>query len=69
VLVRVDFAGDPGNRATLRILSEAGLALAFDGARFPGGPMRGGALTPATALDEALVPRLQRAGLEIGVAD
>jgi hypothetical protein len=49
----------------LRILCEAGLELAFDSARLPGGAMRGGALTPATALDEALVPRLQRAGLEI----
>ncbi len=64
---RIAFAGDPGNRATLRILCEAGLALAFDGPKLPGAPRRGGVLTPATALGEALVPRLREAGFEITV--
>jgi short subunit dehydrogenase-like uncharacterized protein len=67
--VRIAYDGDPGNRATLRILCEAGLALAFDGARLPGGAARGGVLTPATALGEALVPRLTAAGFEIRLAD
>jgi short subunit dehydrogenase-like uncharacterized protein len=66
---RIAYAGDPGNRATLRILCESGLALAFDGSRLPGGSTRGGVLTPATALGEALVPRLRAAGFEISVGD
>ncbi len=65
--VRIAYSGDPGNRATLRMLCEAGLALAFDGAKLPGAPQRGGVLTPATALGEALVPRLRAAGFEISV--
>jgi short subunit dehydrogenase-like uncharacterized protein len=64
---RIAYAGDPGNRATLRILCEAGLALALDGAKLPGGAARGGVLTPATAIGEALVPRLRKAGFEISV--
>lgn len=64
---RIAFSGDPGNRATLRILCESGLALAFDGPKLPGAPARGGVLTPATALGEALVERLARAGFEIAV--
>jgi short subunit dehydrogenase-like uncharacterized protein len=64
---RIAYAGDPGNRATLRILCEAGLALAFDGTKLPGGTKRGGVLTPATALGETLVPRLRKAGFEISV--
>ena len=64
---RIAYDGDPGNRATLRILCEAGLALAFDGPKLPGGPGRGGVLTPATALGEALVPKLRAAGFEISV--
>jgi short subunit dehydrogenase-like uncharacterized protein len=63
--VRIAYRGDPGNRATLRILCESGLALAFDGSALPGGTKRGGVLTPATALGEALVPRLRAAGFEI----
>jgi short subunit dehydrogenase-like uncharacterized protein len=64
---RIAFRGDPGNRATLRILCEAGLSLAFDGAKLPGGAACGGVLTPATALGDALVPRLRAAGFEIAV--
>jgi short subunit dehydrogenase-like uncharacterized protein len=64
---RIAFRGDPGNRATLRILCEAGLCLAFDGSKLPGGVACGGILTPATALGDALVPRLRAAGFEIEV--
>jgi len=64
---RIAYAGDPGNRATLRILCEGGLALAFDGSKLPGAPKRGGVLTPATAIGEALVARLRAAGFEISV--
>jgi short subunit dehydrogenase-like uncharacterized protein len=63
----ISFRGDPGNRATLRLLCETGMCLAFDGDRLPGGRDRGGVLTPATALGEALVPRLRAAGFRIDV--
>ena len=66
---RIAYRGDPGNRATLRILCESGLALAFDGPKLPGAPDRGGVLTPATALGDVLVPRLRAAGFEISVGD
>ena len=66
---RIAYRGDPGNRATLRILCESGLALAFDATNLPGGASRGGVLTPATALGEALVPRLRAAGFDISVGD
>lgn len=42
---RIAYDGDPGNRATLRILCESGLCLAFDGAKLPGGAACGGVLT------------------------
>lgn len=61
----IGFRGDPGNRATLRLLCESGLLLARGAESLPGGPQRGGVLTPATALGEALVPRLQAAGFQI----
>jgi len=64
----IEFRGDPGNRATLRLLCEAGLCLAFDGKALPGAASRGGVLTPATALGEALVPRLRSAGFRIEVS-
>jgi short subunit dehydrogenase-like uncharacterized protein len=63
----IAFRGDPGNRATLRLLCESGLCLAFDGGALPGGGARGGVLTPATALGEAPVPRLRAAGFRIEV--
>jgi short subunit dehydrogenase-like uncharacterized protein len=59
--------GDPGNRATVRFACESALCLALDGASLPGGPSRGGVLTPATALGEALARRLAAAGVEIAV--
>jgi short subunit dehydrogenase-like uncharacterized protein len=67
--VRISYQGDPGNRAPLRILCESGLALAFDGDKLPGAPGRGGVLTPATALGDALVPRLRDAGFEVAIGE
>jgi len=66
---RIAYQGDPGNRATLRILAEAGLALAFDESRLPGAPKRGGVLTPATAFGDVLAERLRAAGFEITVGE
>ena len=61
--------GDPGNRATVRFLGAAALALALDPERLPGGSARGGVLTPATAFGDVLADRLRAAGVEISVGE
>lgn len=53
---------DPGYGSTAVMLGESALALAFDGL-----PARGGVLTPAVALGEALVNRLREQGFRISV--
>lgn len=57
--------GDPGNRATVRFVCEAALALALDAAALPGGAQRGGLLTPATGLGDGYADRLRAAGVLI----
>lgn len=52
--------GDPGYVETSKMLAEAGMCLAQDRERLPA---RAGVLTPATAMGEVLLARLQRAGL------
>lgn len=64
---RVAGQGDPGNRATTKMLCESALALALDFDTLPGGAHLGGVLTPASALGEALVRRLRLAGLVLEV--
>jgi short subunit dehydrogenase-like uncharacterized protein len=59
--------GDPGNRATTRMVCESALALVLDTDSLPGGPQRGGVLTPAYALGHTLVARLRAAGMCIEV--
>jgi short subunit dehydrogenase-like uncharacterized protein len=61
--------GDPGNRATVKFLCEAALSLALNADQLPGGPMRGGVLTPATGLGDVLVDRLRRGGMRLETAD
>ena len=41
--------------------------LALDGDRLPGGPARGGVLTPATGLGQVLADRLRNAGVTIDI--
>jgi short subunit dehydrogenase-like uncharacterized protein len=53
--------GDPANRVTVKCLCESALTVAIDAAALPGGPARGGVLTPATALGEPLAARLRKA--------
>ena len=55
-LVEVRGAGDPGYRATSKMITEVGLALLLDEA-----PPRAGVLTPSTALGPVLRRRLARA--------
>jgi len=58
-LCRVAAQGDPGYKATAVMFGESSLCLALDG---PALPPRAGVLTPATAMGEVLVKRLQQAG-------
>jgi short subunit dehydrogenase-like uncharacterized protein len=63
--VRLEADGHPGYLATARLLGEAGMLLAEDGAT----PDRAGCLTPAAALGGDCIPRFERAGLRFTVAD
>jgi len=54
--------GDPGNRVTVKCLCESALALALD----PVLPARGGVLTPASGIGDALVARLRARGMTLG---
>jgi short subunit dehydrogenase-like uncharacterized protein len=56
--------GDPGYGETSKMLAESALCLAHDEL-----PERSGQLTPAVAMGDALIGRLQRAGIEFGVVD
>jgi saccharopine dehydrogenase (NAD+, L-glutamate forming) len=57
-----DAHADPGYACTAKMLSRAALSLAHD----PIG-VAGGFWTPASALGEALIRRLEAAGLRFGV--
>ena len=59
--------GDPGNRATTKMLCEAALALALQLDELPGGRTHGGLLTPASGLGDVLVQRLRLAGMTLQV--
>lgn len=56
--------GDPGNKVTVKLLSESALALVENREELPQ-VMAGGILTPAVALGDILVKRLQRAGVTL----
>jgi short subunit dehydrogenase-like uncharacterized protein len=56
--------GDPGYGETSKMLAESALCLAFDPL-----PDRAGQLTPAVAMGDALLGRLQRAGIKFEVLD
>jgi short subunit dehydrogenase-like uncharacterized protein len=62
--VEVDADGHPGYLATSRMLGEAGLLLAEDGAT----PQRAGFLTPAAALGTAHLDRFERAGVRFSLS-
>jgi short subunit dehydrogenase-like uncharacterized protein len=64
---RVADQGDPGNRATTKMLCESALALALQDADLPGAHRLGGVLTPASGIGEVLVKRLQLAGMTLEI--
>lgn len=64
---RVADQGDPGNRATTKMLCESALALALQADALPGAGKLGGVLTPASGLGDVLVKRLQLAGMALEV--
>ena len=65
--VRVKGRRDPGYGATARMLAEAAMCLALDGARLP---VAGGSWTPATAFGELLIERLaEGADVRFSVVD
>lgn len=61
VVVEVS-GGDPGYGETAKMLAESALCLAHDDL-----PERAGQLTPAVAMGQVLIERLQRAGIEFRV--
>jgi short subunit dehydrogenase-like uncharacterized protein len=56
--------GDPGYGETSKMLAESALCLAHDDL-----PQRAGQLTPAVAMGQPLIDRLQRAGIAFRVLD
>lgn len=64
--VKVHFfcQGDPGNRVTVKLLSESALTLIHHRDELPQA-FGGGVLTPATALGDPLVERLRAAGVTL----
>jgi len=59
--------GDPGNRATTKMVCEAALCLAWQLKDLPGGPSKGGFMTPASGLGETYAKRLRAAGMTLSV--
>lgn len=68
VRARIEDRGDPGNRATTKMVCEAALTLLGDADELPGGAGHGGVLTPASGLGAPLVQRLRHAGMVLQVA-
>jgi len=56
--------GDPGYGETSKMLAESALSLAFDKL-----PKSAGVVTPAVAMGEALIRRLQKAGMQFRVVE
>jgi short subunit dehydrogenase-like uncharacterized protein len=59
--------GDPANAVTVKCVCESALGLVLEATSLPGGPQRGGILTPATGLGEVLERRLRASGMTIEV--
>ena len=61
---RVSDSGDPGNRATTKMVCAAALALVRERHRLPG---KGGVLMPASGLGAVLLEHLRAAGMALEV--
>ena len=64
---RIADRGDPGNRATTKMVCEAALCLALNFRELPVLSRTGGFLTPASGLGDVLVTRLRDAGMTLSV--
>ena len=62
-------SGDPGNRATTKMVCEAALCLALQFDELPDAAGTAGFLTPASGLGDVLVARLRAAGMTLAVGD
>jgi short subunit dehydrogenase-like uncharacterized protein len=62
---RIEDKGDPGNRATTKMVCEAALCLALQFDDLPGGAKNGGLLTPASGLGVVFLTRLRAAGMTL----
>jgi short subunit dehydrogenase-like uncharacterized protein len=65
VITRVS-GGDPGYDETAKMVSQAAMCLAQDGPKLPD---RAGVLTPATAMGQPLLDRLEAAGIRFAVLE
>lgn len=65
VVTRVS-GGDPGYTETAKMVAESALCLAFDADKLSSS---GGVLTPAVAMGEVLIDRLQKAGIRFEVTE
>jgi short subunit dehydrogenase-like uncharacterized protein len=63
-VAHVAMKGDPGYAATAVMMGEAALCLALDRDKLPD---RAGVLTPASAMNGALIDRLRKAGMKLDV--
>ena len=62
-------SGDPGNRATTKMVCEAALCLALQYDDLPSAAGTSGFLTPASGLGDVLVARLKAAGMTLEIGD
>ena len=58
-------SGDPGNRATTKMVCESALCLALQFDELPDAAGSAGFLTPASGLGDVLVERLRAAGMTL----
>ncbi|HTU62158.1 MAG TPA: saccharopine dehydrogenase, partial [Polyangiales bacterium] len=65
VRVRVSADRDPGYGATSKMLGQAALCLALDADRLP---VQGGSWTPASAMGNVLIERLNNVGVRFEAA-
>ena len=68
VVTRVS-GGDPGYTETAKMVAESALCLALDSERLSSHSAQGGVLTPAEAMGDVLIERLQKVGIRFEVLE